>query len=50
MTKKKINMGPFKKYGTCIMVFFTPLNYFSLFVNFALTLPLCYSVKVTTKL
>ena len=43
-------MGPFKKYVTCIMTFLTPLNYLSYFVNFTLTLPLCYSLNFTKKL
>ena len=40
-------MGPFKKYVTSIMSFFTPFNYFLHFVNFTLTLPLCYSLNFT---
>ena len=43
-------MGPFKKYVTCIMAFFTPFNYLSRFVDFTLTLPLCYSLNFTKKL
>ena len=43
-------MGPFKKYITCVMVFFLPLNYLSNFANFTLTLPLCYSLNFTKKL
>ena len=43
-------MGPFKKYVTCIMGFFTPFNYFSHFVNFTLTLSLCYSPNLNKKL
>ena len=46
MTKNyKLNMGSFKKYVTCIMVFFTPFN----IVNFTLTLNLCYSSNFTKK-
>ena len=37
-------MGPFKKYVTCIIAFFTPLP-LSHFVNFTLSLPLGYSLK-----
>ena len=43
-------MGPFKKYVTCIMQFFTPFNYLSHFVNFNSTLPQCYSLNLTKKL
>ena len=43
-------MRPFKKYVTCIMAFFTPFNYLSRFVDFTLTLPLCYSLNFTKKL
>ena len=39
-----------KKYVTCIIAFFTPFNYLSPFVSFALTLPLCYSLDFTKKL
>ena len=42
-------MGSFKKYVTCIMAFFTPLN-LSQFVNFTLSLPMCYSLNFTKKL
>ena len=48
MTKK--NMRLLKKHVTCIMAFFTPFNYLSHFVNFSLTLPLCYSLDFTKKL
>ena len=40
---KKISMGSFKKYVTCIMAFLNPFNYLSHFVNFTSTLSLCYS-------
>ena len=43
-------MGSFKKYVTCIMTFFTPFHYLSHFVNFTLTLLLCYSLNFTKKL
>ena len=43
-------MGPFKKYITCVMVFFLPLNYLSNFPNFTLTLSLFYSLNFTKKL
>ena len=53
-------MAPFKKYVTCIMAFFTAFNFvtlcqfcpstLSLFVSFALSLPLCYSLNFTKKL
>ena len=50
MTKKKLNMGPFKKYVTCTMAFFTPCDYLPHILNFTLTRPLCYSLNVTKKL
>ena len=40
-------MEPFKKCVICLMELFTPFNYFSHFVNFTLTLPLCYSLHFT---
>ena len=43
MTKKQIKHGAIKKYVTSMMSFFTPFNYLLHFVNFTLTLPLCYS-------
>ena len=46
----KKNMGPFKKYVTCIMAFFTPFNHLPHFVNFTLTLLPCYSLNFTKKL
>ena len=45
----KLNMGLFNKYFICIMAFFTPFNYLSVFVNFTLTLPLCYLLTFTKK-
>ena len=46
----KLSMGPFKKYVSCIMAFFTSFNYFLHFVNFTLTLSLCYSPNLNKKL
>ena len=43
-------MGPFKKYVTCIVAFFIPFNYLSYFVNFTLTVSLCYSLNFNKKL
>ena len=48
--RKKKKMGPFKKYVTCTMPIFIPFNYLSHFVNFTLTLSLCYSLNFTNKL
>ena len=47
---KKLSMGPFKKYVTCIMALFTPFNYLSHSVNFTVTLSLCYSPNFNKKL
>ena len=51
MTTKWLNMGLFKKDGTCIIAFFTPF-YSTLphFVNFTLPFPLCCSLNFTKKL
>ena len=42
-------MGSFKKYVTSIMAFL-PHSALSHFVNFTLSLPLCYSLNFTKKL
>ena len=41
--KKCVNIGPLKKYFTCILMSFSPPF---TFVNFTLSLPLCYSLKI----
>ena len=46
MTINKLTRGPFKKYVTCIKVFLSFLPTLHL-VNFTLSPPLCYSLKIT---
>ena len=50
MTKNnKLNMGPSKKYVTCIYGIFHPFQLCH-FLNFTPTPPLCYSLNFTKKL
>ena len=42
-------MGPFKKYVTIVMAFFTSFNFVTL-CQFTLPLPLCYLLNFTKKL
>ena len=49
-TKNKLNMGLFKKYVIRIISFFIPFNYLSHFIDFTLTLPMCYLLNFTKKL
>ena len=48
--QKKLSTGPFKRYVTCIMAFFNLFNYLPRFVNFTLTLSLCYLPNFNKKL
>ena len=38
-------MGPFKKYVTCIMAFFTPMTSVRLFQFYSMTSPVFFSTK-----
>ena len=49
VTNNKLNMGPFKKYVTCITAFLLH-SILSHFVNFFLSVPLRYSLNFTKKL